>query len=110
MSDQQKARALSISLGNEMTRSAKRRAIDPPGLESECVELLPENITDLADAGKIHRAAVDVDETLQKRESFGVSSVHRSDYRALGFIELCASGLCAGSERKAGRTQGDKAS
>jgi hypothetical protein len=91
MADQQKSRPLSISLGNEMPRSAKRRSIYPSRLESERVELLPEHITNLAHPGKIHRAAVDVHETLEKRESFGVSSVHGSDNCALGLIERCAS-------------------
>jgi hypothetical protein len=50
--------------------------------------LRAQNVGDLADAGEILRAAVDVDDALELREAAGIVRVHGLDDGALGGREV----------------------
>ena len=64
---------------DEMSRAMERRAVHPLRPESDRLELGAEDPPDLADAGEILSAAVDVDDPLEQRERLIVMSVHVRD-------------------------------
>src|SRR5689334_7628168 len=90
VSDEEKTRAGSVSLGNEMTCPIEFCAIHPPRLESELIELDLQHVADLLDSREIHRSAVDVHQSLEQPEAFNVVPGDRIDDRELSRRERSA--------------------
>ena len=89
MADQENAPARPRALGDEMSGALERRSVDPAGREPQRVELGGEQLADLAHAGKVLRAAVDVDGPFEERQRLGVVGVHVSDDRAFVGRQSC---------------------
>jgi hypothetical protein len=70
MADQQYLRRRSGMRRDQMPGALPRRAIHPAHREAERFQLGPEHGADSLDAGDVHRAAVDVDDTLEQRDRF----------------------------------------
>ena len=66
--DEQYLRPRPAVPGDQVAAAAPEGAIDPFGLEAEGVELRPEHVADTPDAGRVERAAVDVDDALEQAD------------------------------------------
>ncbi len=79
MADQQElpARAITLPLGDEVSGAIPRRALRPARGEAELLELRCERVSHSAHAGKVVRAAVDVDQAFQQRDRLRRSRVNR---------------------------------
>ena len=55
-------------LGDQVTGASERCAVLPAHLEAERLEPRPQHVRDLAHAGEIHGAAVDVDDLFEQRD------------------------------------------
>jgi hypothetical protein len=84
MSDEQNPRSGSRMIGDEMSAAFDLVLIHPLRLESESVELGAKDRPHLPHTRKVVRAAVDVDDALEQRETFIVVSVDRFHERAIG--------------------------
>src|SRR3982751_6703896 len=93
MSNEKELGAGARVLGDEMSRAMKRRAVDPTRREAEGVQLDAQHVAYAPHTGKIHRAAVDVDNTLQQCERSRILGIHRSSNDTLFRREGGAGGL-----------------
>jgi hypothetical protein len=105
MSDQKKARSCPGTFCDQVPRTTERCTINPPGLKSESIELFPQNVSDLTHAREVHRAAVDVHESLEQSEPFSVSSIDGSDDVSFSLVENVTPRLSAGNEWATGSSE-----
>jgi hypothetical protein len=71
-------------LGDEVPGAAEGGAVDPAGGEAEGCQLRRHEVGDRADAGEVHRAAVDVDQPFEQRHRRGLAGVDRRHDGLLG--------------------------
>jgi len=85
VTNQKQSRPAAIALRDQVTCASPCRTVHPPHLEADCLELDPENLCHLANAGEIHRAAVHVDEPLEQCQPFGIGWIDSGDNALLDF-------------------------
>ena len=76
-------RQIAARLRDEMAGPAERGSVFPLGRETELLELGLQHATDLAHAGKVERATVDIDDPLEERFRLGVVRIDESHHRLL---------------------------
>ena len=74
-------------LGNQVAGPVERRAVHPSCPEAERVELRPQHVGDPAHAGNVQRAAIDIDDLLEKRQRLAIVCIDGADQSAFACTE-----------------------